>query len=65
MGRETSKPAVRDRGLRLAHLWYDESGADMIEYVLIATWIALVAIAAVQGVGDKVGSYYNTIASSL
>lgn len=44
---------------------YEESGADMIEYALIATLIALAAIASIQGVGGKIASYYSSIASSL
>ncbi|HEX3660371.1 MAG TPA: Flp family type IVb pilin [Acidobacteriaceae bacterium] len=48
-----------------ARLRDEESGADMIEYALIATLVALGAIAAIQGVGTKIGSYYSTIASSL
>lgn len=37
----------------------------MIEYALIATLIALAAIAGIQGVGTKIASYYSSIASSL
>ena len=49
----------------LVRLRYEESGADMIEYALIGTLIALAAIAGVAGVGTKVASYYNSIASSM
>lgn len=49
----------------LARLRDEESGADMIEYVLIATLIALAAIAAVDQVGDKIANYYSSIGSSL
>jgi pilus assembly protein Flp/PilA len=51
--------------LFLVRLRYDESGADMIEYALIATLIALAAIASIQGVGSKIAGYYSSIASSL
>ncbi|HEX3987119.1 MAG TPA: Flp family type IVb pilin [Acidobacteriaceae bacterium] len=49
----------------LTRLRYEESGADMIEYALIGTLIALAAIAGISGVGTKVASYYSSIASSL
>ncbi len=49
----------------LARLRYDESGADMIEYALIGTLIALAAIASISGVGIKIAGYYNSIASSM
>ncbi|MFZ0631447.1 MAG: Flp family type IVb pilin [Acidobacteriaceae bacterium] len=49
----------------LARLRYEESGADMIEYALIGTLIALAAIASIQGVGTKVAGYYSSIANSL
>lgn len=45
--------------------WHEESGADMIEYALIGTLIALAAIASIQGVGTKIASYYSSIASSM
>jgi pilus assembly protein Flp/PilA len=43
----------------------EESGADMIEYALIGTLVALAAIAGIQGVGSKIATYYSNIASSL
>lgn len=49
----------------LARVLEEESGADMIEYALIATLIALAAIASIQGVGTKIASYYSSIANSL
>jgi pilus assembly protein Flp/PilA len=53
-----------DRSLQ-ARLLFEESGADMIEYALIATLIALAAVATIQGVGTKIASYYSNITSSL
>jgi len=60
-----SHPAGGRTRLLLDRFWNEESGADMIEYVLIATLIALAAIAGVQGVGNKIASYYSSINSSL
>jgi pilus assembly protein Flp/PilA len=43
----------------------DESGATAIEYGLIAAGIAIAIIAAVQGVGTKLSSNFDTISTSL
>ena len=49
----------------LRNLLHDESGQDLIEYALIATLVALAAIVAVHGLGNKIGSEFNTIGSSI
>jgi pilus assembly protein Flp/PilA len=43
----------------------DESGATAIEYGLIAAGIAIAIISAVQGVGSKLSTNFNTISNSL
>lgn len=43
----------------------DESGATAIEYALIAAGIAVVIIAAVNGVGTAISSKFNDIKTSL
>ncbi|MDB5634857.1 MAG: Flp family type IVb pilin [Tardiphaga sp.] len=43
----------------------DESGATAIEYGLIAAGIALVIIAAVNGVGTKLSGMFTQIQTSL
>ena len=43
----------------------DESGATAIEYGLIAAGIAIAIITAVNGVGSKLSTNFNTISSSL
>ena len=43
----------------------DESGATAIEYGLIAAGIAIAIITAVNGLGSKLSSNFNTISSSL
>jgi pilus assembly protein Flp/PilA len=43
----------------------DESGATAIEYGLIAAGIALVIIAAVNGVGTRLSAKFNAISTSL
>jgi pilus assembly protein Flp/PilA len=43
----------------------DESGATAIEYGLIAAGIAIAIITAVQGVGTKLSTNFNTVSTSL
>jgi pilus assembly protein Flp/PilA len=43
----------------------DESGATAIEYVLIASLIALVIIAGVTGIGSKLNSDFTTISGYM
>jgi pilus assembly protein Flp/PilA len=43
----------------------DESGQDMIEYVLLAALLSLSAITVVNGLGAKISSAYSSIATNL
>jgi len=43
----------------------DESGATAIEYGLIAAGISIAIITAVNGLGSKLSSNFETISSSL
>jgi Flp pilus assembly pilin Flp len=43
----------------------DESGQDMIEYVLAAALISLVAISAMKGLSTKISSAYSSISTNL
>jgi pilus assembly protein Flp/PilA len=43
----------------------DESGATAIEYGLIAAGIAIAIITAVNGLGGKLSSNFETISTSL
>jgi pilus assembly protein Flp/PilA len=43
----------------------DESGQDLIEYALVAGLIALGAIAAMTGLGGKIGNAFNTVGNNL
>ena len=43
----------------------DESGATAIEYGLIAAGIAIAIITAVNGLGSKLSTNFNTISNSL
>ena len=40
-------------------------GATAIEYGLIAALIAVAAIAAMQGIGNKLGTTFNNVSSKL
>ncbi len=43
----------------------DNKGATAIEYGLIAALIAVAAIAALQSVGNKLGSTFNNVSTAL
>lgn len=43
----------------------DQSGATAIEYCLIATGIAFVIIAAVNGIGGTLGTTFTSVNTSL
>ena len=43
----------------------NEKGATAIEYGLIAALIAVAAIAAMQGVGNKLNTTFNNVSNSL
>ncbi|WP_108515467.1 Flp family type IVb pilin [Bradyrhizobium algeriense] len=43
----------------------DESGATAIEYGLIAAGISIAIITAVNGLGGKLSTNFNTISTSL
>jgi len=45
--------------------WLDEEGATSIEYVLLASLIALVIIVSVDAVGFQVCQRYKTIAEAV
>ena len=43
----------------------DEQGASMVEYGLLVSLIALVAIVGVTAVGTKLNTLFNNVAGSL
>ena len=43
----------------------DEGGATAIEYGLIASLIAIAALAAMQGLGNELKTTFNTTSSAL
>ena len=49
----------------VSRFFKDESGATAIEYGLIAAGIAIAIITAVQGVGTKLSTNFDSISTSL
>ena len=64
---QTHLPALQPLANPL--LWKDflseESGQDMIEYVLVAALLGLVSITAVNGLGAKISTAYSSLATNL
>ena len=50
---------------KLIKLLKDSEGATAIEYGLIAALIAVAAIGAMQGVGEKLNTTFNNVSNSL
>jgi pilus assembly protein Flp/PilA len=43
----------------------DDSGQDLIEYVLVAALIALGALTTIRGLGGKIAETFNSLASNV
>jgi pilus assembly protein Flp/PilA len=60
---------ARGRGAKTMSKIYklirNSKGATAIEYGLIAALIAVAAIAAMQGIGTKLGSTFNNVSNKL
>jgi Flp pilus assembly pilin Flp len=56
-------PALR-RGRRLA-LWTDESGQDLVEYVLLLIIVATIVGIAILAFGTEVSSLFSTAAKGI
>lgn len=50
---------------KFLNLIKNTKGATAIEYGLIAALIAVAAIAAMQGIGNKLNSTFNNVSNSL
>ncbi len=49
----------------LLNLWRDTRGATAIEYGLIAALIAVAAIAAMQGLGNRLKTTFTNVSSNM
>ena len=49
----------------LSRLWRDRRGATAIEYGLIAALIAVAAIAAMQGLGNRLKTTFTNVSSNM
>ena len=49
----------------IARLVRDEQGQDLIEYALLATFVALVAIVGATALGTALDNWYSTVATNV
>lgn len=49
----------------LQSLWSDESGQDLVEYVLIIVLVALAVFGALQFLGGEVSKKFSTTGASI
>jgi|HubBroStandDraft_2_1064218.scaffolds.fasta_scaffold67590_4 Flp pilus assembly pilin Flp len=50
---------------RLVRLWKDQSGQDLVEYVLLLLLIALMLIASTRSLSQAIGNAFETITNSV
>jgi Flp pilus assembly pilin Flp len=50
---------------RLAQVWSNDDGQDLIEYALLAAFVSVAAIAAVTGLGSAVLRLWTSVAAQL
>jgi Flp pilus assembly pilin Flp len=43
----------------------DESGQDLVEYALLASFLAISSVAALKILGPKVAGFYNTLSAQF
>jgi Flp pilus assembly pilin Flp len=49
----------------MKRLWRDDAGQDLIEYALLAAFIALAALAAMGFVGDAIDELFQNVSNEL
>jgi Flp pilus assembly pilin Flp len=49
----------------LKDLWREESGQDMVEYVLLLGFIVLAAVAVLTGLRVQISGIWSTVTSAL
>jgi pilus assembly protein Flp/PilA len=61
----SDKPVWRPEMAKFLKLLKNEEGATAIEYGLIAALIAVAAIGAMQGIGNKLNTTFNNVSNNL
>jgi len=51
--------------MNLSQLVRDESGQDLIEYALLATFVALVAILGATALGTSLNNWYSSVGGAV
>jgi pilus assembly protein Flp/PilA len=51
--------------LSAVHFWQDESGQDMIEYALVASFIGLGTVTGLHGLAADMTDYLNVVLNSF
>jgi len=49
----------------LVRLLREEQGQDLVEYALLASFIAMVSVAALRGLGPKISAFYTTVGNQF
>jgi len=51
--------------LTIERFIHDESGQDLVEYALLAAFIAIVTIVSLRAMGTKVAGFFGTLATAF
>jgi Flp pilus assembly pilin Flp len=51
--------------LTIERFIHDESGQDLVEYALLAAFIAIVTIVSLRALGTKVAGFFSTLATAF
>jgi pilus assembly protein Flp/PilA len=54
-----------NRLLFALRIWKDRRGQDMIEYALMAAFVAVAAVAALPGLSTSISTIFSTVGSVL
>jgi Flp pilus assembly pilin Flp len=47
----------------IAHLVWDDQGQDLIEYVLIGSFVSIAVLTAATALGTQLSGWYNAVAT--
>lgn len=49
----------------LRFVWAAEDGQDMVEYALLASFLALISIAGLQSLGPVIAGFYSSLTANF
>jgi Flp pilus assembly pilin Flp len=50
---------------RLKNFWIADEGQDLVEYALLAAFLAVVSVAGLQSLGPVIAGYYSNLTTNF